>query len=79
MKFVFLDEVPKITADGGPLCIDNSSAYRYDDNVPLVVPEINADVVKEPKVTRNFSHLSKGPSSAVPTKKIFVMCKVGFE
>merc|ERR1719463_124548 len=44
-----LEWVPKITADGGPLCIDNSSAYRYDDNVPLVVPEINADVVKEPK------------------------------
>merc|ERR1719247_3118304 len=43
-----LEWVPKITADGGPLCIDNSSAYCYDDNVPLVVPEINADVVKEP-------------------------------
>merc|ERR1719247_4047135 len=43
-----LEWVPKITADGGPLCIDNSSAYRYDDNVPLVVPEINADVVTSP-------------------------------
>ena len=29
--------------------IDNSSAYRYDDDVPLVVPEINADVAKKSK------------------------------
>merc|ERR1719247_3230320 len=44
-----LEWVPKITADGGPLVIDNSSAYRYDDNVPLVVPEINADAARESK------------------------------
>ncbi|MBQ0129761.1 MAG: aspartate-semialdehyde dehydrogenase, partial [bacterium] len=25
--------------------IDNSSAWRMDDNVPLVVPEINADTI----------------------------------
>jgi aspartate-semialdehyde dehydrogenase len=44
-----LEWVPKLTADGGPLVIDNSSAYRYDDTVPLVVPEINADVARESK------------------------------
>merc|ERR1719326_2422397 len=44
-----LEWVPKITADDGPLVIDNSSAYRYDDDVPLVVPEINADVAKKSK------------------------------
>ena len=27
----------------GAVMIDNSSAYRMDDNVPLVVPEVNAD------------------------------------
>ena len=32
---------PAIAA-GGALVIDNSSAFRYDDNVPLIVPEINA-------------------------------------
>merc|ERR1719426_563575 len=42
-----LEWVPKITADDGPLVIDNSSAYRYDDEVPLVVPEINADAAKK--------------------------------
>ena len=28
---------------GGALVIDNSSAFRYDDSVPLVVPEINGE------------------------------------
>lgn len=32
---------PKI-ADAGPTVIDNSSAWRMDDGVPLVVPEVNA-------------------------------------
>ena len=41
--------VPKLTADDGPLVIDNSSAYRYDDEVPLVVPEINAEVAPNSK------------------------------
>ncbi len=27
----------------GTIMIDNSSAFRYDDNVPLVVPEVNAE------------------------------------
>lgn len=31
----------------GALVIDNSSAYRLDDNVPLVVPEVNADDIKK--------------------------------
>jgi len=32
---------PKIAAQGS-IVIDNSSAFRYDDAIPLVVPEINA-------------------------------------
>ncbi len=32
---------PKIAAQGS-IVIDNSSAFRYDDKIPLVVPEINA-------------------------------------
>jgi aspartate-semialdehyde dehydrogenase len=36
---------PKIGAQGA-VVIDNSSAWRYDANVPLVVPEVNADAVK---------------------------------
>jgi aspartate-semialdehyde dehydrogenase len=33
---------PKIAAQGA-VVIDNSSAWRYDSDVPLVVPEVNAD------------------------------------
>ncbi len=35
---------PKIGAKGC-LVIDNSSAFRYDADVPLIVPEVNADAV----------------------------------
>ncbi|WP_436644122.1 aspartate-semialdehyde dehydrogenase [Microbaculum sp. FT89] len=35
---------PKIAAKGC-LVIDNSSAFRYDADVPLIVPEVNADAV----------------------------------
>jgi len=44
-----LEWVPKLTADDGPLVIDNSSAYRYDPDVPLVVPEINAEAARKSK------------------------------
>jgi aspartate-semialdehyde dehydrogenase len=30
----------------GCIVIDNSSAWRYDDRVPLVVPEVNAEVLE---------------------------------
>src|ERR671922_2539071 len=33
---------PKIGA-AGAVVIDNSSAWRYDQDVPLIVPEVNAD------------------------------------
>ena len=32
-------------ADEGAIVIDNSNAFRMDDNVPLVVPEINPDEI----------------------------------
>ena len=35
---------PKIGAKGA-VVIDNSSAWRYDSDVPLIVPEVNADAV----------------------------------
>ncbi len=36
---------PKIAAKGC-VVIDNSSAWRYDPDVPLIVPEVNADAVE---------------------------------
>ncbi|MFD2238243.1 aspartate-semialdehyde dehydrogenase [Aureimonas populi] len=38
------DWAPKIAAQG-VVVIDNSSAFRYDSDVPLIVPEVNADAV----------------------------------
>jgi aspartate-semialdehyde dehydrogenase len=35
---------PRIAAEGC-VVIDNSSAWRYDADVPLIVPEVNADAV----------------------------------
>src|SRR5690606_32801408 len=32
-----------VAADDGAVVVDNSSAWRMDPEVPLVVPEINAD------------------------------------
>lgn len=32
--------VPK-AVDAGCICIDNTSQFRYDDEIPLVVPEVN--------------------------------------
>jgi aspartate-semialdehyde dehydrogenase len=37
---------PRIAA-AGAVVIDNSSAWRYDSDVPLIVPEVNADAVKD--------------------------------
>jgi aspartate-semialdehyde dehydrogenase len=37
--------LPKAVA--GALAIDNSSAYRMDPNVPLVVPEVNPDAARQ--------------------------------
>lgn len=44
---------PKFAKDG-TIVIDNSSAFRMDADKPLVVPEINADVItKEDKIIAN--------------------------
>lgn len=38
-----------IAARAGAVVVDNSSAFRMDTNVPLVVPEVNAEDIKEHK------------------------------
>jgi aspartate-semialdehyde dehydrogenase len=42
-------EFAPIAVKAGCVVVDNSSAFRQDDNVPLVVPEINASDVKSHK------------------------------
>jgi len=39
--------------DEGCIVIDNSSTFRYDDNVPLVIPEINPDAIGDSKLIAN--------------------------
>ena len=39
-------EFAPLAAQAGCVVVDNSSAFRQDDNVPLVIPEINAADVK---------------------------------
>jgi aspartate-semialdehyde dehydrogenase len=34
-------------AAAGAVVIDNTSAFRYDDDIPLVVPEVNAHVMQD--------------------------------
>jgi aspartate-semialdehyde dehydrogenase len=43
-----------IAAKAGAVVIDNSSAFRYDPAIPLIVPEVNADAIpKGPAIIAN--------------------------
>jgi len=61
MDFVFLavsgdfakEFAPQIATDDGAVVIDNSSAFRYDDDIPLVIPEINPEVAKTSRLIAN--------------------------
>ena len=39
--------------DAGCFVIDNSSTFRYDDNVPLIIPEINPGAIGDSKLIAN--------------------------
>ncbi len=41
---------PKATA-AGCVVVDNTSRFRYDDNIPLVVPEVNAEKIADYKAS----------------------------
>ena len=40
-------EFGPVFADEGAIVIDNSSCFRMDEGVPLIVPEVNSDIVKQ--------------------------------
>ncbi len=47
-------EFAKYVVDSGAVMIDNSSAFRMDENVPLVVPEVNPeDIAKHQGIIAN--------------------------
>lgn len=48
------ENAPKIAAEpGGALVIDNSSAFRYDPDIPLVIPEINSGAIGSSRLIAN--------------------------
>lgn len=70
----------KALTEGGALVIDNSSAFRYDDDIPLIVPEINAHafngssrLVANPNCTTAIAVVALGPlHKAFGLKKVIV-------
>ncbi len=64
----------------GALCIDNSSAYRMDPSVPLVVPEVNPEaaqshqgIIANPNCTTILMALAVWPLHRVqPVKRLVV-------
>ena len=52
---------PKIGAQGC-LVIDNSSAFRYDIDVPLIVPEVNGDVLAPYMAKNNRKNIIANPN-----------------
>ncbi|WP_322796751.1 aspartate-semialdehyde dehydrogenase [Tepidiforma sp.] len=69
-----------IAASRGSFVIDDSSAYRMDPNVPLVIPEINADdlawhrgIVSQPNCTTTPMLLALAPIHRVnPLRRVIV-------
>ena len=45
--------VPLIIKKNGPIIIDNSSAFRYNKQIPLVIPEINSQCIKGQRIIAN--------------------------
>ncbi|MBL4694073.1 aspartate-semialdehyde dehydrogenase, partial [Candidatus Gracilibacteria bacterium] len=60
------------------LMIDNSSAFRYDDDVPLVVPEINASAARNHKGVIANPNCTTAIAAVVlwPLHKAFALKKV---
>ncbi|MGI9482027.1 MAG: aspartate-semialdehyde dehydrogenase [Hyphomicrobiales bacterium] len=52
---------PKIGAQGC-IVIDNSSCWRYDQGVPLIVPEVNADVLNNYMAKNNRKNIIANPN-----------------
>ncbi|KAH9125965.1 hypothetical protein LEN26_009481 [Aphanomyces euteiches] len=48
-----LEHAEAIAAPGGAVVIDNSSAFRLEDRVPLVIPEINGDSIGARRLIAN--------------------------
>jgi aspartate-semialdehyde dehydrogenase len=66
------DWSPKIGATGC-IVIDNSSCWRYDQDVPLVVPEVNAHVLEQYMTQNNRKNIIANPNCS--TAQLVVVLK----
>jgi len=63
--------------DDGAIVIDNSSAFRYKEGIPLVVPEINAEATKGKKLIANPNCTTAiGLMAVWPLHKLFGLSKM---
>ena len=51
-----------LAVEKGTIVVDNSSAFRMDENVPLVIPEVNPDAMKGIKVGTGKGALIANPN-----------------
>lgn len=51
-----------LAIERGSIVVDNSSAFRMDDNVPLVIPEVNPDAMAHIKVGTGKGALISNPN-----------------
>ena len=66
------DWSPKIGATGC-IVIDNSSCWRYDSEVPLIVPEVNADALNEYMARNTRRNIIANPNCS--TAQLVVVLK----
>uniref|UniRef100_A0A6U3XFE1 aspartate-semialdehyde dehydrogenase n=1 Tax=Ditylum brightwellii TaxID=49249 RepID=A0A6U3XFE1_9STRA len=73
-----LEHAKKISeGEDGAVVIDNSSAFRYEPDVPLCVPEINADATKKTKLVANPNCTTAiGLMALWPLHKLFKVKRV---
>lgn len=51
-----------LAVEKGTIVVDNSSAFRMDENVPLVIPEVNPEAMKGIKVGKGKGALIANPN-----------------
>ena len=73
----FSKQYAKQLSDDDTIVIDNSSAFRYDNDVPLVIPEINKKKLKGKKLIANPNCTTAIALMALfPIFKLFGLSKV---
>ena len=72
-----LEHAENICEGDGAVVIDNSSAFRYKEGIPLVVPEINAETTKGKKLIANPNCTTAiGLMAVWPLHKLFGLKKM---